>query len=572
MKSSKHKRGSAVAAVAAPPPTPFWPYAVCAIVALSLVFEVYGPALYGPFVLDDSYLPYMQPEFAHAPLRFWLAGVRPLTMFSFWLNYLQSGNQNTYPYHAINVLLHSLSGFLVYLAVRKILSWANATKPALEILSVFAASLFLLHPLQTEAVSMVASRSETLSLFFVLAAFVVFLYRKASSVSFIVAFAIVLLLGAAVLSKEQAFALTGLLLLTDYFWNPGFNLEGVRRNWRLYSLLAFSGAIGGVFVWRLLARSTSAGFGVKGLTWYQYFFTQCRAVWVYLRLFLLPSGQNLDPDFPISRTLFDRGAVFGLAALVALIVLAWYYRRKFPLISYGFLSFLVLLAPTSSFVPLLDPLAERRLYLPFIGLLFVTVGLLLLWKTSPTVLVATLAIVLITEGAFTYQRNQLWASAIGIWQDSVANSPNKFRPRFQLAFARYQAGQCGEAVEEFGKAAQLGKADYGLLIDWALAYDCAGNTNMALTKLKEAAALQSTAHVYSQIGMEYAKQDKYPEAMDALGTAATIDPRFDMTYLYRGNIYSVRGDLQRAAEDYRRVLALNPDNQLAREALQRIAR
>ena len=529
MKSSKPKRAAAPVAVASPARTPLWPYAAGAVLALLVTFQIYGPALYGPFLLDDTYLPYMLPNFAHAPLRAWVSGVRPLTNFTFWINYRQSGNQNTFPYHAINVLLHACSGILVYFAMRKVLTWAKVQKPALEILSVFAAGLFLLHPLQTEAVTMVAGRSETLSVFFVLAAFVVFLYRRAAAVSFGIAIAVLALFAAAALSKEHAIALAALLLLTDYFWNPGFTLEGIRRNWRLYSLMAVGAVLGGAFVLRVLSQSATAGFQIKDFTWYQYFFTQCRALWVYLRLLFLPFGQNLDPDFPISRNILDHGALFGLLALLALLALAWRYRRRFPLISYGIFVFLALLAPTSSFVPIRDPLAERRLYLPFLGLLFVTVGLLLLWKTTRTALVATLAIVLAVEAAFTYQRNQLWGSALAIWQDSAAQSPGKVRPRFQVAFAQYQANHCAESVEEYARAAQLAKPTYDLLVDWALAYDCTGNSNMALAKLKEAAALEPTAHVYSQIGMEYAKQDKYSEALDALNTAAQINPAFEIT-------------------------------------------
>ncbi len=77
-------------------------------------------------------------------------------------------------------------------------------------------------------------------------------------------------------------------------------------------------------------RPTTAGFGLKDLTWYQYFFTECRAIFVYLREFVLPFGLNADWDFPISKTILDRGAVFGLIALLALAAAAWHYRRRYP--------------------------------------------------------------------------------------------------------------------------------------------------------------------------------------------------------------------------------------------------
>src|SRR5438105_3539524 len=92
-----------------------------------------------------------------------------------------------------------------------------ASNLLMYVLAGFAAGLFLLHPLQTESVSYIASRSETLSVFFFLAAFTVFLYRKSNSVSFMTAIAVLALFGGACLSKEHTAVLPALLLLTDYY-------------------------------------------------------------------------------------------------------------------------------------------------------------------------------------------------------------------------------------------------------------------------------------------------------------------------------------------------------------------
>ena len=87
-------------------------------------------------------------------------------------------------------------------------------------------------------------------------------------------------------------------------------------------------------------------------------------IFAYIFNFLLPVNLNADWDFPISRTLFEQGAVFVLSCLLALAALAWHYRRRFPLAGYGYFVFLVLLAPTSSILPIKDPIADRRMYLP----------------------------------------------------------------------------------------------------------------------------------------------------------------------------------------------------------------
>ena len=108
--------------------------------------------------------------------------------------------------------------------------------------------------------------------------------------------------------------------------------------------------------------------------------------------------------------------------------------------------FLLLLAPTSSFVPIADPMAERRLYLPILGLLLVVAEFLSRWKVKRGSLVATLAGILVLAGFLTYSRNGVWTSDTALWEDSVSKSPMKSRPQFQLAFAYYAQGRCSEAL------------------------------------------------------------------------------------------------------------------------------
>jgi len=562
----------------APAPHPRrWPYAVGLLVALFVVFDVYWPAINGQFLLDDTYLPYMLPDYARVSLIGWLKGLRPLLMFSYWLNFqyadpARAGAQDTFGYHFVNVILHFFNGILVFLAIRKVMSWAAVEKWLSFVLAIFAAGLFLLHPLQTESVSYVASRSETLSVFFVLAALVVFLYREGTVLGFGRIVAVLALFGAAVLTKEHAAVLPVVLLLTDYYWNPGFSLAGIRRNWRLYIPIAVAGALGIALVARVLSGASSAGFGLKEFTWYQYFFTECRVIWDYLWMFLLPIGQNLDPDFQISRSITDHGAIIAILGLLAVTIAAWVYRRRFPLASYGWFVFLILIAPTSSFVPIHDPYAERRLYLPFIGLLFITVEFLRRWKISRNALIGVLSLVLVAEAAATYQRNQLWSTAIDMWSDTVAKSPNKRRPRFQLAMAYFQAGHYPEAIEHFEKAAQLEPPNFDLLLDLGLAYDGVGKPADAIAKLRQAAAIEKSAHVYSQIGMVYGKMGQYPQALDALATAIQLDPNFmgGVSYVYRGDVFSVQGNKLQAAAEYRRALAIDPNNSVAREKLARL--
>ncbi len=543
-----------------------WVHVVVWCAILLAVLEVYQPALNGAFLFDDLYLPFQMPEFIGAPLVRWLRESRPFLMFTFWAN-LRAFGLDPYFFHLFNVLFHLANGALVYIIVRRLLRQAGVEGKDVILYAGFAAGLFLFHPLQTESVAYVASRSETLSVLFCYSAFAVFLCRSTPEVRWGRAAAVLLLFAAAALTKEHTVVLPALLLLTDYYWSPGFSFGGIKRNWRLYSMMSVVGAAALAFVWTVLRAADTAGFAVSGLPWHDYFYTQGRAIWVYLRMFVVPVGLNLDHDFAISRGPLDHGAVFGLAALVVLVVAAFMLRRKFPLASYGVLVFLLLLAPTSSVIPIKDPLVERRMYLPMIGLLLVVVDLAQRLKLSRVALAWSALGILGAAGTATYVRNHVWSGAIALWEDSVEKAPQKYRPHFQLAYAYFQAGRCQEAARQYELAAQLAPKDYGLLVDWALACDCADQPDLAVERLREAIALERTAHAHALIGMIQGKRARRTEAEAALNEAERINPRFPKTYVYRGNLQISAGEYVAAAESYRRALALNPSDEDAATGL-----
>jgi tetratricopeptide (TPR) repeat protein len=434
-----------------------------------------------------------------------------------------------------------------------------------DVLAVFAGALFLLHPLQTESVAYIASRSEVLSVFFCFAAFALFLYHSDGGMKWPRALAIVVLFGAAVVTKEHTVMLPALVLLTDYFWKRG----GLRKNAILYGMIVLAGAGGAAFVLRTLRYANTAGFGLKDLSPATYFFTQCRVIWIYVRLFLLPFGQNADPDIPLSHTLLDHGAIAGLAGLIALVTAAWIYRKRWPLATFGVFVFLLLLAPTSSFVPIKDVLAERRVYLPFLGLLVICLEFLRRLRTEQ--IVWTGAAIAVACATLTYQRSQVWASPLALWQDTVAKSPRKMRPRFQLAYAYYEQRQCQQAAQQYEVASQLEPPDHDLLVDWGLALNCAGRYQEAIYKLQQALMFRKTAHVYAELGMVYAKSGRVQEALQALAQAEKLNPRFEMIYVYRGNIAELAGDRAAAAREYQRARVIRPRSAAVQDALARVS-
>jgi tetratricopeptide (TPR) repeat protein len=256
--------------------------------------------------------------------------------------------------------------------------------------------------------------------------------------------------------------------------------------------------------------------------------------------------------------------------LIALLALAWYLRRRAPLSSFGILVFLLLIAPTSSVVPIKDTLVERRLYLPFLGLLLIAVDVLRHWKLGKLQLTGVLSAIVALLCVLTYQRNQVWSDPISLWQDTADKSPRKSRPRFQLAFARYSANQCGQAAQEYEKVSALEPPDSALLVNWALAYQCSQQYGPAIEKLELALKQEKTAHVYSLIGMIRAQQGLTKESWNALNEAVRVDANYPMSYVYRGNLNVAAGDLAAAQAEYHKALAINPKLPAAQEALAKL--
>jgi tetratricopeptide (TPR) repeat protein len=553
----------------------WWIYLACCCAAVLILFQVYTPAIRAPFFFDDFALPFTLQTYRVQPLIEWLAGVRPVLMFTYWINYQQSG-LDPRAYHILNIWLHFLNTALVFLIIRRIGSWVEPDAWKQNVLSLFAAGLFLVHPVQTEAVSYITGRSDVLSSLLMLAAILVFAYRWPDRISTRWLLLILLLLGLACGAKEYAAVLPAVLLLTDYFWTSETAWAAIRKNRVMYSAIGILGVIGLAYVWHIIAAAPTAGFSIKSFTWYQYFFTECRAVWVYLRLFIFPFGQNVDYDFPISKNALQHGAWLGLLGLVLAAWMSWRYRGRYPLACYGFFLFLLLLAPTSSFIPIMDPIVERRLYLPMIGLLFIVFDGLrrLPWgKTELSVLLVT---ILAASALLTYQRNNLWSNAIALWQDTASKSPFKMRTRSMLGMSLLTAGRCQEAEHEYATAAKLLPVDLkhpttttaDVLANWGLACYCLKQTEPALTKLLQAAAINPTAQLYSQIGMIYEGLQAWDQSLDFLHRAIRLDNTYEPTYVYIGNLYMETARPAEAINYYSQATALDPADQYARSALE----
>jgi protein O-mannosyl-transferase len=487
---------------------PAWAFAVAAGIALIVAFTLYGPALDGPFLFDDLGLPFYSPAFAQQPLLGWVSGVRPLLMLSYWLNFQASG-RDPWSYHAGNILLHAAVSIFVFLLLYRILRLRSIDTRKALFPAAIASVLFLVHPIQTEAVGYIAGRSELLAGFFVLAALVVYSNPNLTTISWRTAAIVLVLYGCAVLSKEQAAVLPVLLFSMDVLLRGRSVRETLSLGKRLYYPLAGLGIVAVAAIFALLARSATAGFNVPGIHWWEYLFTQFRVWFIYLKLALAPFGQNADYDLPVSHTLTEHGALFGLLALAAGAVIAWRMRKRYALAVFGFVTFAVLLLPTSSVIPIQDLAAERRMYVPLLGLLIVLMEVLS--RVQPTVgVTAGVVTALFLSSALTYDRAKVWGSDIAFWSDTVKQSPAKSRGYIHLAYAYVRAHRCSDAVTVAERAKDPIRNTPELLAMLGHAYACEHKMPDAVQAFERAVKagpavgrLLALASMYRQVGREW---------------------------------------------------------------------
>jgi hypothetical protein len=310
-----------------------------------------------------------------------LQGIRPVVYLSLMLNY-QLGGLNVIGFHIFNIGVHIANSIFVYL----LMFW-TLNLPALDAkyrekskrMALFGALLFAIHPLQTETVTYIITRTELLATFFYLATFLLFIKgARTKRASYYVGafFTATLSMG----SKEWAVTLPALLMVYDYLFIAEGKARVVTSRWMVYGAVA----IPWVIVFRNLdlfaSQGSGAGIGfnvatTSGITAKTYWLTSLNVVWTYIRLLFLPIKQNLDYDYPIARTLFEFPTLLSFIGHGAVVSAAfWLYKKKgWLLIPFGVAWFYIGLSPVQSFVPIIDVIFEHRAYMPSIGFFLVFV-------------------------------------------------------------------------------------------------------------------------------------------------------------------------------------------------------
>ncbi|HUI06133.1 MAG TPA: tetratricopeptide repeat protein [Verrucomicrobiae bacterium] len=484
--------------------------------------------------------------------------LRPLVNLSLAISYAVSG-YNVWGYHALNLTIHILAGLALLGIVRRTLltpTLVSGFGAGADELALATAVLWTVHPLQTESVTYISQRAESLMGLFYLLTLYCFIrgvepslmsngnqlrgkgsWQRRTRLWYGLSVA-ACALGMA--SKEVMVTAPVMVMLYDHAFVSASFREAWRRRWSLYLALSAT--------WVVLAFVQTAGHNLATaltnaqsihLTWWEYLATQPGVILEYLRLSVWPSPLYLIHPWPIANTwLSILPATVVVVILLGATVWAW---RSCP--AWGFLGawFFLILAPSSSFIPLLDLIYEHRMYLSLAAVVSVFV-IGLYWVAARRSL-GLFAVAAIALGFLTWRRNE----------DYQRN------PHSTLGIALQRAGKIQEAIANYQQALQVTPDDALTHYNLGTALAEAGQVPEAIAQYEQAVQIQPDfAYAHNNLGLALAKLGRTPEAIAQYEQALRYLPDVPETHNNLGNALFQTGKIDEAIRHYEEALRLNP--------------
>ncbi|HEY1600221.1 MAG TPA: tetratricopeptide repeat protein [Pirellulales bacterium] len=574
---------------------------LAALAVLSAVaFAVYGRALHCSFIFDD----FLSVLKNRSITRLWpLVGAsgdsgplvapwgsstagRPLVNLSLAINY-HFGQVDPFGYHVFNLVMHVLSATLLCAIVRRtsrLPYFGGRFDRMAGLLALLVAIVWLVHPLQTEAVEYITQRTELMMGFFYLSTLYASLrYFGATSsrgrMVWPTVAGVACLLGMA--CKEVMVSAPLVVLLFERTFVTGSFQRALRQSWPLYMLLALG--------WSALLilnhggpRSASAGFDLE-IPAYVWWFTQAKVLAMYLQLVVWPWPLVIHYDVPYLGTLATAWPwlVFvGLSGIGTLVLLA---RRT----AAGFVCGCVflILSPTIVVPIITEVAAERRMYLPLAAILALVIigGYALLQKTlrafAPasydpaldrgpvTVTIAATVVWAIVLSVASAHRLEAYGDPVTLWEDTVRHSPNDAIAYINLGGALNAAGRYGEAVECMAQLLRLdpdsAEAHYGL----AVALVNLNRSQDAIEHLEKALHGPDAIETHYALGIALINVGRSPEAVEHLALVAKGKPNSGDVQNNLARALQGAGRAQEAIEHFLLALNLGTDSALLRNNL-----
>lgn len=481
-------------------------------------------------------------------------------------------------FHVANLAVHAAAVLLVYALGRTLLSAPRFASswlaPNASLVSLAAAALFAVHPLQTQAVTYVVQRTASLAAAFYLASAVCYLRWRLDRARLRRWgwFAAALLAAvAAVFTKQNTLTLPLVLSLLE----AGFVEDRLRV--RVAAVAPFFAVVAVALPWLdprdtiALVAAEAAGRGVG--SWLAYALTQCRVLAIYLGMLLVPVGQSIDHALPASASALEPGVLAGGALLAALGGAGlWLFARPgrqdvaWRLVGLGVLWWFVAHGVESTVFPIADVMVEHRVYLPSVGIFLSFAALAAIaqraiagrapsLRAAPPFLVGA-AVLLLAGGA--HARNEVWRDEVALWRQASERSPWNARAFNNLGAALLRAQRPAEAIAAHEAAIRLRPA-------YATAYWGLSKAQRAAGRIDRAEASLATARrlaVEEQVALARTLMESgdWRPAVVELTNAVAGAPLDGQLRRMLGVASLEAGDLVAACRELRLATLLAPDD------------
>ncbi len=503
---------------------------------------------------------------------------RPIGYLSFALDY-HFHRLDVWGYHLVNLAIHVINAVLVWWLVLLTMSTPVMRSQPMSrhkmSMALFAALLFVSHPLATQSVTYIVQRLASLATLFYLLSLALYVKgrlgegNKDKRVLFFYAGSILCaILG--MLTKEIVFTLPFALVLYEFSfiktdaWKIDIKDRGIQIPIIILGIFVVLFFLNFSFrIFNTIPPLPDQGYDYPITTW-EYLLTQFSVILTYIRLFIVPINQNMDYDYPVSHSLFEWHTIFGLLSLAGILVLGIILFRRYRLIAFGIFWFFLTLSVESSIIPISqNVIFEHRTYLPSFGFFLVLMGIAyyFLWDRYRQVGWAVLVLMVFTSTVLTYERNKVWRSDYTLWGDCIKKSPNKARLLSNYGSALLDMGNVSEALTYYNRAIELNPSFYTAYYNRGNAKLNLGDYGGAVADYQEALRINpyySDANYNS--GIALARQGKLAEAIARLKEAIRLKPDSADYHYNLGNLLARRGETGEAIIQFREAIRLKPDS------------
>ena len=546
------------------------------LVLIPLGLAIYAQTFTFNFVFDDFYFivnnPYIK-SFGHVHY-VWkvFPETRAVGFYSFAFNYLIN-QLNPQGYHIFNFVIHLLATGLVWATATVLFKIAGGLSRDYQELPFVIAVLFLVHPCQTQAVTYISQRFESMATVFYLGTIYCYLCARISSsqtqkVLLFTGCAGLAILG--IFTKEVVVTIPLMILAVELILLKRKSLNLKKSSSGLFLLITILGVIFVLLFMKMvktdfikeyfLFSAPSSSHDGDIITAGKYVLTQMRVFLTFIRLLILPINQNLDYDYPLSTGLVN--PPFTLAGLCLISFIAFLIvrlRSKWPLIAFGLAWILITFSINTA--PRVDVIFEHKLYLISFGFFLSTVCALSTVIKDRKILFGFLVILIAALSIVSYKRNQVWQNPLTLWQDVVQKSPHKARPYNGLGVAWDKQGDFIQALFNYNKAIELNPTYADAYNSRGNLYSKQGDFTKALSDYDKAISLSpGFVYPYSGRGDIYAKQNDFTQALSDYSKVITLSPDHARAYSSRGGIYVKQGNLTQALLDYSKAIEISPDD------------